>query len=78
MGETLRLRQAPSLVSYHSLLKCNEVGYLMAIYDIKRLGKVYMPEIRKRQALALWLKLMKLRAKAGRISESLARYRVGE
>ncbi|MGY3568471.1 glycosyltransferase family 2 protein [Vibrio paucivorans] len=77
-GEALRFRQAPSQVSYHSLLKCNEVGCLTAIYDTKRLGKVYMPEIRKRQDLALWLKLMKLGAKAGGITESLARYRVGE
>ncbi|WP_117236262.1 glycosyltransferase family 2 protein [Vibrio maerlii] len=77
-GKTLRLRQAPNQVSYHSLLKCNEIGCLTAIYDTQRLGKVFMPEIRKRQDLALWLKLVRLGAKSGGVSEPLAYYRIGD
>lgn len=76
-GEVINFRTAPSVVTYRSLLKCNEIGCLTAIYDTKRLGKVFMPELRKRQDLALWLRLMKLGAKAEGITESLACYRVG-
>ncbi|MFM2588601.1 glycosyltransferase family 2 protein [Vibrio sp. TBV020] len=77
-GAVTSQRSAPSTVTYESLLKCNEIGCLTAIYDTERLGKVFMPELRKRQDLAFWLKLMKLGAKSGGMPESLAYYRVGD
>ncbi|BEI21844.1 glycosyltransferase family 2 protein [Vibrio fluvialis] len=77
-GKTkIGVRKAPISVSYTSLLKCNEVGCSTAIYDLKRLGKVYMPLLRKRQDLGLWLKLVKLGAKAGGVDKSLVQYTVG-
>ena len=76
-SDLLSTRIAPATVSYRSLLKCNEIGCLTAIFDTTRLGKVFMPKLRKRQDLALWLMLLKLGAKAGGVVDSLACYRVG-
>ena len=67
---------ALTILTYTKLLKANYVGNLTGIYDIRRLGKIYCPEISKRQDWALWLKVI---AKGGPmigIQESLAIYRV--
>jgi glycosyltransferase involved in cell wall biosynthesis len=66
----------PSKVSYSELLKQNIIGCLTAIYDTKKLGKIYMPEIRQRQDYALWLDILKKIPYAYGIEESLASYRV--
>lgn len=66
----------PNRVSYNSLLKVCSIGCLTAMYDSYKLGKVYMPLIRKRQDLGLWLKLLKLEGYAYGIPNVLARYRV--
>jgi len=65
-----------SRVAYGDLLKSNQIGCLTAIYDTKRLGKVYMPLIRKRQDYGLWLKILKKIPAAHCLNESLALYRV--
>ncbi|GLS03834.1 glycosyl transferase [Chitiniphilus shinanonensis] len=44
-------------VDHGLLLKSNFIGCLTAIYDAAALGRVPMPDIRKRQDLALWLVL---------------------
>ena len=41
------------------MLKSNRIGCLTAIYDTDKLGKVYMPNISKRQDLGLWLRILK-------------------
>ena len=46
-------------VSYIDMLKSNRIGCLTAIYDTDKLGKVYMPNISKRQDLGLWLRILK-------------------
>jgi teichuronic acid biosynthesis glycosyltransferase TuaG len=66
----------PSHVSYKTLLKGNIIACLTAVYDTKKLGKVYMPDVLKRQDFALWLKITKLGVKAFGINESLAHYRL--
>ncbi len=66
----------PTEASYESLLKVNSIGCLTAIYDTKFFGKVYMPLIRKRQDLGLWLKLLKQTESAFGIDEILAQYRI--
>lgn len=45
-------------VNYSELLKSNVIGCLTAIYDVSVLGKMYMPTIRKRQDMALWLSIL--------------------
>lgn len=66
----------PTKVSYESLLKVNSIGCSTAIYDMSFFGKVYMPLIRKRQDLGLWLKLLKQTEYAFGIDETLAQYRL--
>jgi len=66
----------PLKINYTDLLKTCSIGCLTAIYDTKILGKVYMPNIRKRQDYALWLKILKKEENAFGINEFLAKYRV--
>jgi glycosyltransferase involved in cell wall biosynthesis len=67
----------PKQATYFSILKTNYIGCLTAIYDTEFFGKVYMPTIRKRQDMALWLELLKQIDKAPLLDECLATYRVG-
>jgi len=66
----------PSKVNYSELLKQNIMGCLTVIYDSEKLGKVYMPDIKKRQDFALWLDILKKIPYAYGLDEPLAYYRV--
>ncbi|UTJ07345.1 glycosyltransferase family 2 protein [Arcobacter roscoffensis] len=66
----------PSKLSYKDLLKTNYIGCLTAIYDTQKVGKVYMPLIKKRQDYGLWLKILKKTDYAYCIEEPLATYRL--
>ncbi len=66
---------APKQVTYKSALYKNPIGCLTAMYDTEFYGKQYMPEIRKRQDFALWLKLLKSSDAFG-LTEILAKYRI--
>lgn len=69
----------PKQVSYSQLLKSNVIGCLTAIYDVKKIGKVTLPNIRKRQDHALWLKILKEHTQyAYGLNKPLARYRLRE
>lgn len=63
-------------LSYTDLLKKCEIGCLSAIYDTSRLGKIYMPDIRKRQDLGLWLKILKITPYAYGLNRVLGQYTV--
>ncbi|QSZ42369.1 glycosyltransferase [Sulfurimonas aquatica] len=65
-------------ISYSSMLKTCSVGCLTAIYDTQKLGKVYMPLIRKRQDYGLWLKILKDIKTSKGMLEPLATYRILE
>lgn len=66
----------PPTVTYHQMLKTSVIGCLTAMYDTQVLGKVYMPDIRKRQDYGLWLKLLKLIPEAHGLQQPLAQYRM--
>ena len=66
----------PEKVHYHFLLKTNYIGCSTAVYDSKQLGKVYMPELRKRQDFGLWLKILKQTEFGYGINLPLTLYRV--
>ena len=68
--------EALDKVSYQKQLKCNYIGNLTGIYDVRKLGKIYMPEIPKRQDWVLWLQAIEKGGDAIGIKESLAFYRV--
>lgn len=58
-------------------MQCDDgIGCLTAIYDTQEVGKVFMPELRKRQDWGLWLKIMKQCKKAYGMKEPLAIYRI--
>jgi glycosyltransferase involved in cell wall biosynthesis len=63
-------------ISYKGLLKTCSVGCLTAIYDTKKLDKVYMPNIIKRQDYALWLRILREIKVTKGILEPLATYRL--
>jgi glycosyltransferase involved in cell wall biosynthesis len=63
-------------VDFAKMLKSNYVGNLTGIYNAAKLGKVFMPNIRKRQDWALWLTLIKKVGYAYSLEEPLAKYRV--
>lgn len=76
LGNLIKDIHVPEKVSYHDILKSNSIGCLTAIYDTEYFGKVYMPLIRKRQDLGLWLKLLEMSDYAYGLQENLAQYRV--
>ncbi|MEM6718269.1 MAG: glycosyltransferase [Bacteroidota bacterium] len=65
-------------VNFSKMLKSNYIGNLTGIYNAEQLGKVYMPNIRKRQDWALWLTLVQKVGFAYSLEEPLAKYRVRE
>jgi len=68
--------EALPTLTYQKLLKSNYLGNLTGIYSVKKLGKIYAPEIRKRQDWALWLEAVKKGGPAIGIQQCLAKYRV--
>jgi len=66
----------PSFITYNKLLYSNVIGCLTAIYDTAYVGKQYMPLIRKRQDMGLWLNILKIFPKAYCLNEVLAKYRI--
>ncbi|MFC3024824.1 glycosyltransferase family 2 protein [Vibrio zhugei] len=58
-GKEIGLVNVPKYVKYRDILKTCSIGCLTVMYDTKKLGKVYMPLIRKRQDFGLWLKILK-------------------
>ena len=75
-GEIIDQISVPKKVDYPELLKQNIIGCLTAIYDTQKIGKVYMPNIRRRQDFGLWLNILKKVPYAYGIDEPLAHYRV--
>jgi len=68
--------ERPKKVNYKKMLNSNYIPCLTAIYDTQILGKVYMPNILKRQDYGLWLKILKKVDYAYALNESLAKYRI--
>ena len=68
--------RVPEHATYAAILKTNTISCLTAFIDISRLGKEFMPEIKYRQDMGLWLKYLKKINRVEGISESLAIYRI--
>lgn len=75
-GKFIQVVNVPKKVSYTDMLKYSRIGCLTAMYDTQLLGKVYMPLIRKRQDLGLWLRILKKIDFAIGFTEVLADYTV--
>lgn len=59
-----------------SLRRDDKIGCLTIIYNVDKVGKVYMPTLRKRQDWAMKLKILQICGKACGIKEPLAYYRL--
>ena len=68
--------KCPPIVNLDSLLRSNHIGCLTAVYNAEKLGKVYMPNIPKREDYALWLKILSMGNKAYLVDRCLAMYRI--
>jgi len=77
-GEYITTFNTKNAVTYKSLLKTCSIGCLTAIYDVQKLGKIYMPDMQKRQDYALWLDIFKRIDHAKGVLEPLASYRIGQ
>lgn len=60
----------------NSMCKDDKMGFLTVVYDVEKIGKVFMPLMRKRQDWALKLRLLKLCEAAYGMKEPLAYYRL--
>lgn len=75
-GSVTNKVEVPIKVTYKQLLNSNVIACLTAVYDTKNLGKVFMPDILKRQDFGLWLKITKRGVTGYGIQKSLAKYRL--
>lgn len=66
----------PKRISFNMLKMGNNIGTPGVIYDTKRIGKLYMPEIRKRQDWAMWLQITKYTRYAYSLNVPLWKYRI--
>ncbi len=77
-GQSLKIRiLALDSLSYKKQYRNNYIGNLTGIYNSKVLGKIFAPNMRKRQDWAVWLEAIKRSNKpALGIKKDLAYYRV--
>lgn len=68
--------RVPEKLTFREEKHVNQVGTVTAIYDSQKIGKQYMPLIRKSQDWALWLKVMKICKVGYGYQEPCADYRV--
>ncbi len=67
---------ARKCVTYKDILRNDWMGFLTCIYDTKRIGKIYLPPLRRRQDWAWKILLMQKCPKALAVIDVLAYYRV--
>jgi teichuronic acid biosynthesis glycosyltransferase TuaG len=72
------IHQVFEKLTFQKLLKANYLGNLTGIYNAKKLGKFYMPALRKRQDWAMWLDVIQQADFAIGIQEPIASYRLAD
>lgn len=65
-------------LTFQKLLKANYLGNLTGMYNAQKLGKFYMPPLRKRQDWAMWLDIIEKADFALGIQEPIASYRLSK
>lgn len=73
--EASRVLLPPKNVNSFALLFNNYIKTPTAIYDTKRIGKIFMPNFRKRQDWGLWFNILEKTKKAYCLSVPLAYFR---
>lgn len=74
-GEIFGYVECLKTLSISKILRDNGIGCLTAIYDIEKIGKNYMPSIRKRQDWCLWIDIINKIGEAKGLQQPLALYR---
>lgn len=72
---TGRVVDPPGVLDYRTMLEANYIGSATAMYDRRRLGTRYFPDLRKRQDYALWLSILRPGGTARGLLEPLAVHR---
>ncbi len=67
---------APKVLTYKMELLYNRIGTSTVIYDTEKIGKVFMPSLRKRQDYATWLYILKNFGPGHGLDEALTDYMV--
>jgi teichuronic acid biosynthesis glycosyltransferase TuaG len=65
IGGKVRYFKVPRKITYFSILIKNSICNSSVMIDITKIGKVYFPDIRKREDYALWLNILKAKTKYG-------------
>lgn len=71
-----KMIEALPVLTYSKLLRSNYVGNLTAMYDVRKTGKIFAPQMRKRQDWGLWLTILKRFGPTRGVLEPLAIYRI--
>lgn len=71
--ETFHVSKVP--VTFRMALMRTEISCLTAMFDVEKVGKMYMPDIRRKQDYALWLNILRKGFKAIPLDLELAWYR---
>lgn len=74
--DVLKRINAPKHLTYRKQLYFNHIGTSTVIYDAKKLGKIYMPDLKKRQDYALWLRILREFTDGYGLNLPLTRYTV--
>lgn len=75
-GAQIGTVDVPEIATYSSLLRNNVIGCLTAVFDSDQIGRIEMPDLRKRQDLGLWLRILKQVPCAHGLPNKLAKYRL--
>jgi len=71
--QTFHVSNSP--IAYKDLLKRTEISCLTAMYNQEVIGKMYMPDLRRKQDYALWLSILKKGYKSDPLDIETAFYR---
>lgn len=70
-----KYRKCPKKVSYYRMLLGDSVGCLTVVYNRKAVGKIKIPELKKRNDYALWCVILKKVRVGYKYNEILSMYR---
>lgn len=77
-GEKVGERRVPASIDYGTLLRRTPIVTSSVVLDTAKVGRVCMPDIRRRQDLAMWLRVIRQSGPAIGIDQILGSYRVHE
>ena len=63
-------------LSYKDMLYTNRIGCLSVVLNQSKMGKIFMPNMRKRQDYAHWLNILKVEDFVYGLDQPLAKYRI--